>query len=302
MGKLILSLLAVFVTIIAGCSSGNEETTPSQTDGTYVDISASEAKDLIDDTPQLVIIDVSPVYDEGHLPGAINHPYGSGALEAAIPSLNQSVPYLVYCHSDSVSIAGAKLLVDSEFPTVYRLAGNYAAWVAEDYQIGITATVDWTADGGIASGEYTSSRRLNRNYELYWRMDAENIYIGMRAETDGWVAIGFDPRSRMDEADIILGFVSNGQTSIIDSIGTAPISSHPEDTDEGGTADIIEFAGSESGESTIIEFKRLLTTGDAQDKSLSEGPVEIIWAYGSGDNPSQQHSDRGTSEIILGLQ
>jgi rhodanese-related sulfurtransferase len=108
---------------------------PAATPGAYTDLTPEQAKQLIDTTPDLVILDVSPKYAEGHLPGAVNYYFGDGSLEAAIPTLDQSVPYLVYCHVDSVAIAGAEALVDAGFPTVYRLQGNYSAWVDAGYPV-----------------------------------------------------------------------------------------------------------------------------------------------------------------------
>jgi rhodanese-related sulfurtransferase len=43
--------------------------------------------------------------------------------------------YLVYCHVDSVAIQGAQKLVDAGFIHVYRLEGNYAAWVDAGYPV-----------------------------------------------------------------------------------------------------------------------------------------------------------------------
>ncbi len=100
----------------------------------YVDVSPEEAKNLIDSNPELIIIDVSPKYDEGHLPGAVNYYVGDGSLDEAIPSLNPNDTYLVYCHVDSASIAGANKLVDAGFQNVYRLEGNYQAWIDAGYE------------------------------------------------------------------------------------------------------------------------------------------------------------------------
>lgn len=106
-----------------------------ETTVTYQDLTPAEAKELIDNTPDLIIIDVSPNYDEGHLPGAVNYYAGDGSLDEAIPSLDKDKTYLVYCHVDSVSILGAQKLIDAGFTSVYRLAGNYAAWVDAGYEI-----------------------------------------------------------------------------------------------------------------------------------------------------------------------
>lgn len=110
-------------------------TTSAPMTANYIDLSPMEAKALIDNTPGIIIIDVSPKYAEGHLPGAINYYAGDGSLDKAIPVLDKTKTYLVYCHVDSVSILGAQKLIDAGFTSVYRLAGNYAAWVAAGYAI-----------------------------------------------------------------------------------------------------------------------------------------------------------------------
>ena len=103
--------------------------------GGYIDVTAMEAKELIDTKPELIIIDVSPKYDEGHLPGAINYYIGDGSLDQTIPTLDKNKEYLVYCHVDTASISGAQKLVDAGFSPVYRLKGNYKAWVDAGYPI-----------------------------------------------------------------------------------------------------------------------------------------------------------------------
>ena len=103
--------------------------------GAYVDISADGAKTLIESNPDLIIIDVSPNYANGHLPGSINYYIGDGSLDTAILTLDKDATYLVYCHSNSVSMLGAQKMIDAGFTNIYRLEGNYAAWVAAGYDI-----------------------------------------------------------------------------------------------------------------------------------------------------------------------
>ncbi len=101
----------------------------------YMDLSVVDAKKLIDDNPELLIIDVSPNYAKGHIPGSINYYLGDESLAKAIPTLDKNKKYLVYCHADSASMAGAQMLIDNGFKNVYRLQGNYAAWVDAGYKI-----------------------------------------------------------------------------------------------------------------------------------------------------------------------
>lgn len=125
----VVSALSVFIlAAVVGFSVAAEKMS-------YVDLTPAEAKALIEKTPDITIIDVSPAYAKGHLPKAVHYYLGDGSLDKAIPKLNKDKPYLVYCHVDSVSIQGAKKLVEAGFKKVYRLKGNYKAWVDAGYPI-----------------------------------------------------------------------------------------------------------------------------------------------------------------------
>ena len=112
--------------------TGNIE---EQNDKKYIDVTPEEAKNLIDTNPDLIVIDVSPYYNQGHLPRAVHYYLGDGSLDTAIPNLDPNGKYLVYCHVDSVSISGAQRLIDAGFTTVYRLEGNYACLRDAGYPI-----------------------------------------------------------------------------------------------------------------------------------------------------------------------
>lgn len=144
----IIALLSL-VCLGAGCSyekaaepqkpiegnTTNEEITSEEPAPAYMDVTVEEAKNLIDAKPELIIIDVSPNYARGHLPGAINYYVGDGSLDRAIPDLDKEKEYLVYCHVDSAAILGAQKLIDAGFTKVYRLEGNYKAWVDAGYEV-----------------------------------------------------------------------------------------------------------------------------------------------------------------------
>jgi rhodanese-related sulfurtransferase len=127
---LTIGLLVFSLLIIAGCTQ--QQMTQQSS---YIDVTPAEAKDLIEQNPDLTIIDVSPHYDNGHLPGAVHYYLGDGSLDKAIPTLDKNKKYLVYCHVDSVAIQGAQKLIDAGFQHVYRLEGNYSAWVDAGYPI-----------------------------------------------------------------------------------------------------------------------------------------------------------------------
>jgi len=135
MKRLFILLVAVLV-LASGCFNQVQKISDETNElNTYMDITVTEAKNLIDTNENLIIIDVSPNYAAGHLPGSINYYVGDGSLDAAIPTLDKTKDYLVYCHVDSAAISGANKLIEAGFETVYRLEGNYAAWVAAGYEI-----------------------------------------------------------------------------------------------------------------------------------------------------------------------
>jgi len=158
--------------------------------------------------------------------------------------------------------------------------------------------VEWAADGVLGDMEYLGEMSYG-NYEIRWLSDDQHIYIGIKAKTTGWVAIGFEPTSGMKDADIVFGFVQGGRTVTSDEFSTGTYGPHSPDTELGGTDDILEFGGKEEGGFTIIEFKRALDTSDQYDKALAEGAIKIIWAYGSDDEITTKHAVRGDGEISI---
>lgn len=125
--------ILIGLTITAASCGGSSDS--EEEAAAFEEIDVARAKQLIDENTDLVVVDVSPLWKEGHLPGAVNYPVGDGSLEKAIPSLDKSKPHLVYCHSDAPAIQGAQMLVDAGFETVYRLEGNYQAWKDAGYQV-----------------------------------------------------------------------------------------------------------------------------------------------------------------------
>jgi rhodanese-related sulfurtransferase len=130
--RIMIGILLLASVIAVGMAVGCAE---QEQAGNYTDISAAEAKQLIDENPGVIVIDVSPHYAAGHLPGAVSYYLGDGSLDAAIPMLDENATYLVYCHVESVSRQGAQKLVDAGFTNVYRLDGDYQAWVDAGYPI-----------------------------------------------------------------------------------------------------------------------------------------------------------------------
>jgi len=156
-------------------------------------------------------------------------------------------------------------------------------------------------DGEIGEDEYPHQVRLgDGHFRLLWEVENDTIKMGLQAEVSGMVAIGIDPERRMNEADIILGYRSGGEFELHDTYSFGETGPHPDDVDEGGTYDIMEYKVTEIGGVTTIEFTRLLDTGDDLDKPIpSEGKVKLIWATSTSDSFTDYHARRGTVTIDI---
>lgn len=155
-------------------------------------------------------------------------------------------------------------------------------------------------DGVIGSDEYPNHSVFgDGSYELSWRIEDNTIFIGMMANTTGWVAIGFSPITLHKGGDIVSGWVDdNGTVDIIDCYFPDMYPPHPHDTQQNGTFDILSYNGTERDNRTTIEFSRLLDTGDELDNViLLNQSMEIIWSYGLSDIWTAIHEDAGYANV-----
>jgi len=132
MKKFAIIFLVALSFLVLGCTQPPSANTVGNSPAGYIDITPEQAKQGLETNPGAIIIDVSDAYAQGHIPNAINIPLAE--LDNAIPNLDKTKQYLVYCHTDSASKTGAQKLVDAGFKSVFRLEGNFAAWVAAGYE------------------------------------------------------------------------------------------------------------------------------------------------------------------------
>jgi hypothetical protein len=134
--------------------------------------------------------------------------------------------------------------------------------------------------------------------EVFWTIDKEQIHVKLTAKTTGWVAIGFDPESAMQGANIIIGAVKNGKVKIEDHYGDRK-RGHSPDEKLGGENHVLNPAGEEADGVTTISFSLALDSGDKWDKAIvAQGTSRIMVAYGSGrDSFKAGHKYRGVYDI-----
>jgi hypothetical protein len=167
---------------------------------------------------------------------------------------------------------------------------------------GMVALNNVDVDGRITEDEYVGSMDFaDGEYHLYWTVAGEMAWFGISAETTGWVAVGFEPEVRMQNADMVIGWVGDDRIAhVVDEWSTGPTGPHSADVDLGGTDDIVSSAGSEEDGTTVIEFSRPHQTGDQYDNPVEvDINLPIIWAFGDDDGGELHHMQRGSGTIVL---
>jgi hypothetical protein len=135
-------------------------------------------------------------------------------------------------------------------------------------------------NGNVMTNEYNKPFNDPRtNILAYWEHDSVNLTVCLVSRGTGWVALGFG--DKMTGSNIIIGGASDNSFYIFDNVGTAGWS-HENDTDNGGTYDILESAATENTTHTILEFRIPLDSKDSLDSSMKEnGTYNMFFGFHS---------------------
>ena len=119
MKKLIFLFLAVMLLTACGQDIENDQ------GAVYVNITAEEAKQIMDSEEGYIILDVrtQEEYDQGHIPGAtqISHEEIAEKAEEVLTDKDQLI--LVYCRSGRRSKIAAETLVELGYTNIKEFGG-----------------------------------------------------------------------------------------------------------------------------------------------------------------------------------
>ena len=119
MKKLVFLLLAVMLLTACGQDKENDQW------AVYVNITAEEAKQIMDSEEGYIILDVRTreEYDQGHIPGAIviSHEEIEEKAEQVLTDKEQLI--LVYCRSGRRSKIAAEALVELGYTNIKEFGG-----------------------------------------------------------------------------------------------------------------------------------------------------------------------------------
>ncbi|HMA99713.1 MAG TPA: DOMON domain-containing protein [Spirochaetota bacterium] len=150
-----------------------------------------------------------------------------------------------------------------------------------------------------AAPSNTIQKITNAGITLEWQIQSNYLKLKISAPTTGWVAVGFEPKKMMKDADFIIGYISDGKVVIKDHYGSRYISHEP-DTELGGTDDILDPRGRQQDGTTTLSCKIPLRNQDEYDAVLKPGrETTVLLAYGDRDNFRSKHKVRTKIKITL---
>ena len=119
MKKLVYLLLAVMMLTACGQDKENNQ------GAVYVNITAEEAKQIMDTEEGYIILDVrtQEEYDESHIPGAILIPHTEIEARAEEVLTDKDQLILVYCRSGRRSKIAAEALVELGYTNIKEFGG-----------------------------------------------------------------------------------------------------------------------------------------------------------------------------------
>ena len=119
--KKVCILLAILLMLLPACG----QTTQNKQEAVYLNITAEEAKKIMDSEEGYVILDVRTreEYDQGHIPGAVLIPNTEIAARAEEELTDKSPLILVYCRSGRRSKLAAEELVALGYTNIREFGG-----------------------------------------------------------------------------------------------------------------------------------------------------------------------------------
>jgi hypothetical protein len=137
------------------------------------------------------------------------------------------------------------------------------------------------------------------NFSFSWKIDGANLVATVSCKTPGWVAVGFNPKNVMQDANMIVGTLVNGKADVSDQFGDGMFS-HKPDTAIGGKNNILVGDFTQANGVSMLSFTIPLNSGDPKDCVLAAGAtINVIFASGEVTDTKKKHKDDSKTIITL---
>ncbi len=133
--------------------------------------------------------------------------------------------------------------------------------------------------------------------EVTWAIKEDKITFTMNAPTDGWIAIGFNDSENMTGAYLLMGNVINNQPHLVEHYTKSPGNYSPL-TNYGVMSRVVDLSGSETVNSTTLEFSLPIHSSDSYSRDLTKGKSYTMTMAFSREDDFQHHSMMRTSVQI----
>jgi rhodanese-related sulfurtransferase len=140
--RLLVVLAVMAITLTVGCPGTQPDITaditpveaPTQI---IADISTQDASIMIEENPDLIIIDVrtQAEFESGHIENAINIDKSSESFQEELDALEKDKTYLVYCKMGSRSKDALNIMRQLGFMEAYNMLGGIDQWQEDELPI-----------------------------------------------------------------------------------------------------------------------------------------------------------------------
>ncbi|KAK3088535.1 hypothetical protein FSP39_020262 [Pinctada imbricata] len=147
---------------------------------------------------------------------------------------------------------------------------------------------------------YTEQLDHDGKYILFWKFNSTHITFEVHVRTHGYVGFGLSPNGNMFPADVVIGWVKNGQAYFKDRHTTA-YSSPLIDSSQ----DWFLLHAKENDFGTVLKMVRKLDTCDHHDLKITDSTIRIIFSYHPDDPQSETglpyhgNTRRGAHSLML---
>jgi hypothetical protein len=130
-----------------------------------------------------------------------------------------------------------------------------------------------------------------------WKIEDGMLEGILTGNTEGWIAVGFNPTDMMEGANLVIGYVEDEEVYIRDDYGSW-LTSHVSDESVGGSDDINIISGEEKNGTTSLRFSIPIDSGDEYDGTLNLGGKNtILLSYGGNDSFTSMHRGKTKLEV-----
>lgn len=132
------------------------------------------------------------------------------------------------------------------------------------------------------------------NMNVSWHFEDGRVFLEMEAPTQGWITIGFNTHSGIENAYLLMGNVVSGKANVVEHYTLSP-GNYKSIASLGAIIQVSDVEGLQTSDKTILKFSLPVKANSKFQKELSEGKFyHLSLAYSREDN-FQHHSIMRTS-------